>query len=86
MAIAKKPTGNRPASPRQDAEQAAEAFISGAGKASDQKKKDAGRTPVTMRFDTALLEKIDEAAGRRGVSRTAWLQFIASKALDQDER
>ena len=35
-----------------------------------------------MRFDAALLQRIDRAAKSQGISRTAWLHVAASKALD----
>jgi hypothetical protein len=38
-----------------------------------------------MRFDPAVLKRVDEAAKRRGISRSAWIQFTVSRALDQDE-
>lgn len=46
---------------------------------------DAKRARVMMRFDPSLLERIDAAAKRRGVSRTAWLHMVASRALDQGD-
>jgi hypothetical protein len=36
---------------------------------------------VNMRFDPALLARIDAAAKAQGISRTAWLHVAASKAL-----
>ena len=66
-------------------EQKAAAFISGAGLATatapvaDQ---EAGKTTVNMRFDSALLKRIDQAAKSQGISRTAWLHVAASKALE----
>jgi len=64
----------------------AEAFISGAGlprvKGAALADLDAGKTTVNMRFDIALLKRIDEAARHQGISRTAWLHVAASKALE----
>ena len=64
----------------------AEAFISGAGlprvKGAALADLDAGKTTVNMRFDVALLKRIDEAARNQGISRTAWLHVAASKALE----
>ena len=37
-----------------------------------------------VRFDPALLARVDRAAKRRGVSRSAWIQFTLSKALDDE--
>jgi len=81
MAI-KMPHAAKPA----NSEQKAAAFISGAGlprsataPVADQ---DAGKTTVNMRFDAALLQRIDHAAKSQGISRTAWLHVAASKALE----
>jgi len=38
-----------------------------------------------MRFDPHVLEKVDAAAERRGISRSAWIQYTVSRALDQGE-
>jgi hypothetical protein len=35
-----------------------------------------------MRFDVALLKRIDAAAKNQGISRTAWIHVAASKALE----
>jgi hypothetical protein len=43
------------------------------------------RTPAMIRFDAALLARVDRAARRRGVSRSAWVAFTLSKALDDEE-
>lgn len=81
MAI-KMPHAAKPA----NSEQKAAAFISGAGlprsataPVADQ---DAGKITVNMRFDAALLQRIDHAAKSQGISRTAWLHVAASKALE----
>ncbi len=81
MAI-KMPHAAKPA----NSEQKAAAFISGAGlprsataPVADQ---DVGKTTVNMRFDAALLQRIDRAAKSQGISRTAWLHVAASKALE----
>jgi hypothetical protein len=36
-----------------------------------------------MRFDGDLLARVDAAARRQGISRTAWLHVAASKALER---
>jgi hypothetical protein len=43
------------------------------------------RRPAMIRFDAALLARVDRAARRRGVSRSAWVAFTLSKALDDEE-
>lgn len=43
------------------------------------------RTPAMIRFDAALLARVDRAARRRGVNRSAWVSFVLSRALDDEE-
>jgi predicted HicB family RNase H-like nuclease len=77
MAIAKKPNGK----PMTDAE--ANKFIAGAGAAPPSPETPArGRIATMVRFDAALLDKVDAAAKRRGVSRSAWIQYTLSEALE----
>ena len=80
MAI-RMPHNVKPAS----SERKAEKFISGAGglpRAPAPTETETSKTVVNMRFDTALLQRIDAAARRLGISRTAWLHVAASKALE----
>jgi len=68
------------------AEQKAEAFISGAGlapRADATETETEAKAVVNMRFDAVLLKRIDAAAKRQGISRTAWLHVAASRALDE---
>lgn len=85
MVIARKPNAS-PTAPAKD-DRAAEAFIAGATKpaASAPVADDIGRAPVMLRFDRALLKKVDAAAKRRGISRSSWIQFTVSRALDAGE-
>src|SRR3546814_976587 len=92
MAIARKPN-SKPKSPMDEA--AADAFIAGAAKPKAEpiatEADEAGqgaeprKSPVMLRFDRALLAKVDAAAKRRGISRSAWIQFTVSRALDAGE-
>jgi hypothetical protein len=43
------------------------------------------RTPVLIRFAPEVLRQVDAAATRRGISRSAWVQFVVSRALDAGE-
>ena len=43
------------------------------------------RTPTMIRFDAGLLARVDRAAKLRGISRSAWVAFTLSKALDDEE-
>jgi hypothetical protein len=88
MAIARKPGGKPDRSP----EAAAERFISAAGApqpatAAAAPQADGGgrRRPAMIRFAPDLLVRVDRAARRRGVSRSAWIQYTLSKALDEEE-
>src|SRR3546814_14241357 len=92
MAIARKPN-SKPKSPMDEA--AADAFIAGAAKPKAEpiatEADEAGpgaeprKSPVMIRFDRALLAKVDAAAKRRGVSRIAWIEFTVSRARDAAE-
>jgi hypothetical protein len=43
---------------------------------------DTGIATISLRFDTQVLARIDAAAQRQGISRTAWLHATASKAFE----
>ena len=77
MAIAKKP--DRQQTLRAE-DRAAEQFIAGASKA----EKGSQRVVTTLRFDPDLLARIDAAAKRRGISRSAWIQYTLSRVLDEE--
>ena len=87
MAIARKPN-SKPKMPVDDG--AADAFIAGAAKPAAPTieaaaEEEPRKAPVMLRFDRALLAKVDSAAKRRGISRSAWIQFTVSRALDAGE-
>jgi ribbon-helix-helix CopG family protein len=84
MAIAKKPIRSTTNIHHQaDPDKAAEAFIAGAEGA--PKQGDVRKMPVMIRFDRELLERVDAAAKRRGISRSAWVQYTISRAIDAGE-
>jgi hypothetical protein len=85
MAITKKPTRNQKATTLQDKDRAAQAFISSAGQQTAPAEETAKKVPLMVRFDADVLRRVDEAAKRRGISRSAWIQFTVSRALDQGE-
>ena len=62
----------------------AEAFIAGAIDSSVKRSK-AERQPILIRFDPHLLQKVEEAAQRRGISRSAWIQYVLSVAIEKGE-
>ena len=88
MAIARRPSSSRPAPPVADQDKAAEVFIYGAGgrDASGGEVPSDGprKTPIMLRFDAGLLRRVDTAARRRGISRSAWIAFKVSEALDAE--
>jgi hypothetical protein len=76
MAIAKRPNSK----PLTDTD--AEKFIAGARKAETAIEAPKGRVATMVRFDAVLLGKVDAAAKKRGVSRSAWIQYTLSEALE----
>jgi hypothetical protein len=84
MAIAKKPERNRSAiTAHPGDEKAAEAFISGAE--GEPQVKETRKVPILVRFDRDMLKRVDGAAKRRGISRSAWIHFMVSRSLEQEE-
>ncbi|MGE3916063.1 MAG: hypothetical protein AB7F78_10230 [Hyphomicrobiaceae bacterium] len=61
------------------ADKKADAFIAGAPAA---KAASDGKSVVNMRMDNDLLARIDAAAKRMGIGRTAWLHVAANRMLD----
>src|SRR3546814_18763134 len=88
MAIARKPN-SKPKSPMDEA--AADAFIAGAAKPKAEpiatEADEAGQgaeprqSPVMLRFDRALLAKVDAAANRRGLRRRAGRQVTVRRSV-----
>ena len=88
MAIAKNPKRNQTLK----TEQEAEAFISGAGTGAitapeedKAPKAKAKKEPVLVRVDPAMLERIDKAAARLGISRSAFMVSSAAERLERME-
>jgi predicted HicB family RNase H-like nuclease len=81
MTITKKPKVSQDVSIGKGDEKVVQAFISRAGKTADETIK----KPVMIRFDPELLERVDAAAKHRGISRSAWVQYTLSRALDKDD-
>ena len=70
----------------------AEAFIAAAFKTAPAAREatpaaaqddNAGKAVVNMRFDMELLARVDAAAKRQGISRTAWLHVAAARELER---
>ena len=83
MAIAKKPNQNT-LDIITHRENKAEAFITGANNPPTKMPRQ-NKKPIMIRFDQILLEKVDEASRRRGVSRSSWIQYVISRAIDHGE-
>ena len=47
---------------------------------------DTGIATISLRFDTQVLARIDAAAKRMGISRTAWLHLAAGECLEERDR
>jgi hypothetical protein len=62
----------------------AAAFIGAASATREIQDDPAGKVVVNMRFDAQLLARVDAAARRQGISRTAWLHVAAARALERD--
>lgn len=88
MAIARRPSSNRLTAPVGEQDKAAEIFIHGAGRrdppVSEAVLDSTRKTPIMLRFDAELLRRVDTAAKRRGISRSAWIAFKVSEALDAE--
>jgi Protein of unknown function (DUF1778) len=79
MAIARNPksTGLAHSDPK------AEHFIAGAGKHVTEE--DQVRKPIQLRLRSDLLERIDRAAERRGITRTAFIVSTVTEKLEAME-
>jgi predicted HicB family RNase H-like nuclease len=86
MAIAKKPKRGHSAAKDTMGDAVAEKFIAGADASHEEAlQEDDKKIQTTLRFDRSLLQRIDAAAKHRGISRSSWIQFTLSRALDQGE-
>jgi hypothetical protein len=83
MAIAKRPHRNPPLDITPATERAAEAFITGAEAETPARRQT--KVPILVRFDRDLLQRVDQAAKHRGLSRSGWIHYHISRALDVEE-
>jgi hypothetical protein len=79
MAIAPMPGRKR----RGGSDAAAVKFIAGAPASAPLRP--ARKQVAMVRFDPELLARVDQAARRRGISRSAWIAYTLSAALDASE-
>lgn len=68
---------------RKPVEARAEAFIANASHSQPAAPEESTKTVVNIRFDAALLGRIDTDARRLGISRTAWLHVAANGMLER---
>ena len=85
MAIGKNPITQRQETLNRNDDNAVEAFIAKAGKPSQPPEEEGRRVPVTMRYDPDVLKRVDAAAKRLGVSRSAYVHFALSRSLDLEQ-
>jgi hypothetical protein len=81
MAIAKNPKRNPPAA----SEEQAQAFISGAGHSVATADREQNKKPIMIRVDPEMLDRIDRAAKRLGISRSAFIVSSAAVRLESME-
>jgi hypothetical protein len=81
MAIAKHPTRKTKTRDKQ-----AEKFIMAASTPAPDAETDGRFIQTPIRFPKELLERIDWAAKRRGLNRSSWLRYAATRELDREEQ
>ena len=81
MAIAKNPKRIT----KSEGESDAQAFISGAGNKTKDELPKQNKEPIMIRIDPALLRRIDHAAKRLGISRSAFIVSGAAKQVESME-
>ena len=81
MAIAKNPKRSSSAG----SEEQARAFISRAGQAVMTAEPDHNKKPIMIRVDPDMLDRIDRAAKRLGISRSAFIVSSAAVRLESME-
>ena len=69
----------------EDKEQKAKSFIEKAGITSEESYSLKNlKTPIMIRFDTVLLKKVEVVAKKRGINRSALIQFLVSRSIDEN--
>jgi hypothetical protein len=81
MAIAKHPARKIKTKDKQ-----AEKFIMAAAKPSSEANAEGRFIQTPIRFPKELLTRIDWAAKRRGLNRSSWLRYAATRELDREEQ
>jgi hypothetical protein len=73
MAIVKKPKGPLKDDPM--------TFIQEAGRVGSEAGRRERKSPVIIRFDATMLEQVDRAAAKRGLSRAALVRMLVIENL-----
>jgi len=81
MAIAKNPKRNQTTG----REEQAQAFISGAGAPVETLEAEQNKKPIMIRVDPKMLDRIDHAAKRLGISRSAFIVSSTAVRLESME-
>jgi hypothetical protein len=81
MPIAKNPVRKTKSKDRQ-----AEKFILAASEGTSKAAADERFIQTPIRFPKELLERVDWAAKKRGLNRSSWLRYAATRELDKEER
>lgn len=81
MAIARNPKRNQSLAN----ENQVQAFISGAGQATVTAEPEQNKKPIMIRVDPSMIERIDRAAKRLGISRSAFIVSSAAVRLESME-
>ena len=81
MPIAKNPVRKTNSKDKQ-----AEKFILAASEGTSKATADERFIQTPIRFPKELLERIDWAAKKRGLNRSSWLRYAATRELDKEEQ
>ncbi len=80
------PISRKPKNEAVKAERAIDEFIGGAIKNETKSDKESGTKPSLIYWEPELLQKVDAARKKRGgVSRSAYVQMLVARALEQGE-
>jgi hypothetical protein len=81
MPIAKHPVRKTKSKDKQ-----AEKFILAASEPVSETEPEGRFIQTPIRFPKSLLERIDWAAKKRGLNRSSWLRYAATRELDKEEQ
>lgn len=88
MAVVKRPVVHRnDIQAISDKEAEAERFINRTDRNLPEetgKKRKKNKEPIIVRMDPDILERVDAAAAKRGISRAAWINSACTRTLDQE--